>query len=142
MFRKFFYGTLGAVLAVFATLTEFAHASDQGALPAPVVFWFQALRVTDRDVFAAVIAEDAVIELRDVGISQSKSEFIEALDQWETAAKGVVITPTLLEKRPRTVVLQVCYRFSGNDQLNREIFSFHYGQITGSVQEMIGEVCQ
>ena len=39
-------------------------------------------------------------------------------------------------------VVEVCYRFSENEQFNVETFFHSAEQITGSVQEKRGEVCE
>ena len=127
-----------------AAIVTFGLVSSASAqeTPAPVARWFDALRTADRDAFAALIATDAKIDLRDLGIVQTRDEFIESLDSWEEAMEGATIEAKPVETTAGSAVMDVCYRFPGNAQRNRESYSFDGGAITAVTQETVGDSCE
>ncbi len=133
------------VLVVGHSLPDMALAqSTQNEVveaPALVEQWYGALGSVNRQGFEELIADDAKIVLRDLGVEQSKLEFIAALDEWEASTRdaSIVYRYETIEAGKASVL--VCYRFKSNEQLNLESFTFSDMKITGSVQEFKGEDC-
>ncbi len=130
----------GCLLAAFMAATFPALSQEQ--MPEPVLKWFAALGAVDRPAFVELISEDAVIALKDLGVEQTRDEFIAALDEWERTTRDAVILSRLVEIGEGEAVVEVCYRFSQNEQFNVETFFHSADQITGSVQESRGPVCE
>jgi hypothetical protein len=109
--------------------------------PQQVERWFAALGSVNKREFEAIIAEDARIVLKDLGVEQTKQEFISALAEWQRLTRGANIIYRYVSIEENTVTVNVCYRFRSNEQLNQESFTFEDEQITGSVQEFKGDDC-
>ena len=109
--------------------------------PQQVERWFAALGSVSRRDFKELIADDAIIALRDLGVEQTKDEFIAALPQWARATRkaNIIYRYETIEDGEASAL--VCYRFKSNEQLNVESFTFNAEQITGSVQEAKGDNC-
>jgi len=105
--------------------------------------WFQALSPVDREVISELLADDAQIELKDYDITQSKEEFVEALDNWEDAIESGSIAFKIDEdaSSEENITTKVCYKFSSNELMTVETFEFNEGMIIKSVQETIAEDC-
>ncbi|WP_295813412.1 DUF4440 domain-containing protein [uncultured Nitratireductor sp.] len=104
--------------------------------------WFDALRTADREQLSDLLAEDARVVLNDIGIEQTKAEFLDSLDAWETASgKGTDIRYRLEEELGTTKVVTVCYEFPGNSVLTSERFRIEKGKIEQSDQSQIAEDC-
>jgi hypothetical protein len=126
-------------LALFSVLATAAVAQDSNTKL--IDKWYAALTAIDRQAFVALISDKAVIKLEDVGIEQTKAEFIESLDEWEDAMKGATIRHQTIAESADRVSVRVCYAFSGNESLNREDFKFEAGLIVESVQTKIADSC-
>jgi hypothetical protein len=85
------------VLAVFGLLLPVSLALAQNSL---LDRWYTALFDVNRLAIADLLADDAVITLEDLGVTQTKAEFIEALDEWEDAIKNANLA-WQLEEEPR-----------------------------------------
>lgn len=116
-------------------------AVSQEQLPKPVAKWFEALGAVDRIAFGELIAADAVIELRSLSFSQTKSEYIGALDNWEELSADTEIRTRPVSEREGGTTVQVCYRRPSEAWTNLEVFGFSNGFITGVVQERIADDC-
>lgn len=105
--------------------------------------WFQALSPVDREVISELLADDAQIELKDYDITQSKEEFVEALDNWEEAIESGSIAFKIDEdaSSEENITTKVCYKFSSNELMTVETFEFSEGMIVKSVQETIADDC-
>lgn len=105
--------------------------------------WFQALSPVDREVISELLADDAQIELKDYDITQSKEEFVEALDNWEDAIESGSIAFKIDEdaSSEENITTKVCYKFSSNELMTVETFEFNEGMIIKSVQETIADDC-
>lgn len=105
--------------------------------------WFQALSPVDREVISELLADDAQIELKDYDITQSKEEFVEALDNWEEAIESGSIAFKIDEdaSSEENITTKVCYKFSSNELMTVETFEFNEGMIIKSVQETIADDC-
>ncbi len=129
------------VPALAQSAVSVAESKGQYSLSPVVQRWFQALTTVDRREFNKLLAEDAKIELRDLGITQTKAEFIEALDNWEDATKGAILLTRPLTSIGGKDVIETCYRFEENEQLNRETYISSQEVITSVIQELIGDKC-
>ncbi|MEL7430567.1 MAG: nuclear transport factor 2 family protein [Pseudomonadota bacterium] len=126
---------LSCFLLVAGTSTVFAD--DSGAVDR----WYKALRSNDRAAFAELMTEDARVFLNQLGVVQSREEFIESLDVWEEVSADVQIYVSLDRVDEERLVATVCYQFPENSYTNSEMFSFDDGKIFQQVQERIQEGC-
>lgn len=128
-----FVGALSSVC-----MSAFAQNNKTAIKP-----WFQALSPVDREVISELLADDAQIELKDYDITQSKEEFVEALDNWEDAIESGSIAFKIDEdaSSEENITTKVCYKFSSNELMTVETFEFNEGMIIKSVQETIAEDC-
>jgi len=109
--------------------------------PQEVERWFAALGSVNKREFDELIAENAKIVLKDLGVEQTKQEFISALAEWQRLTRGANIIYRYVSIDGNSVAVNVCYRFKSNEQLNLEVFTFGDEQITGSVQDFVGNKC-
>ena len=109
--------------------------------PQQVERWFAALGGVNEREFEKLIAEDARIILKDLGVEQTKQEFISALAEWQRLTRDANIIYRYVAIEEDTATVNVCYRFKSNEQLNQESFTFKGEEITGSVQEFKGDDC-
>lgn len=134
-----------AILLPFAALAclQICGATPLAAqeLPEPVAKWFTALRSVDRIGFGELMHNDATVELKSPGFTQTKGEFIEALDNWQEIAGDIEITARPVSVTDASASVQVCYRRPSEAWTNLEVYTFADGFITGSVQERISEDC-
>ena len=137
-------------ICAFSSILLFATVALSPALaaeeivvepPQQVERWYAALGSVNRREFKELIADDAIIALKDLGIDQTKDEFIAALPQWARATRkaNIIYRYEAIEDGEASAL--VCYRFESNEQLNVESFTFNADQITGSVQEAKGDNC-
>lgn len=107
--------------------------------------WYTALFDVNRVAIADLLADDAVINLEDLGVSQTRDEFIASLDEWEEAVKDANIAWQLEEGAiadDGQATALVCYQFPDNELLIREVFVFRDGKIAGSTQTTAGDSCE
>ena len=107
----------------------------------PVEAWYEALQDVNRETFKKIISDDARIILKEIQVIQSKDEFIESLDNWEDAAKGLSLFFSADRKGENEIVTQVCYQFESNAFTNLETFTFENGKIVLQVQEKLRDGC-
>ncbi|MDF1608256.1 nuclear transport factor 2 family protein [Hoeflea sp. YIM 152468] len=107
--------------------------------------WYTALFDVNRVAIADLLADDAVITLEDLDVTQTKTEFIESLDEWEEVAKDANLAWQLEEgtgaDATKSSVL-VCYQFPDNEMMIREVFTFADGKIARSVQTTVSDSCE
>ncbi|WP_299869284.1 nuclear transport factor 2 family protein [uncultured Hoeflea sp.] len=128
-----------ALIAALAIAPSSVQASE-----ALLERWYAALFAVDRPAIEALLDERAVIELEDLGVTQTKAEFITALDEWEVIAGDANLAWQLdpeAEASDIQATALVCYRFTDNELMIREIFNFENALIVRSVQTTIGESC-
>lgn len=135
--------TLFALAVVVATISPSAvNAQSQAPL---LDVWYTALFDVNRVAIADLLSEEARFELKDLGVTQSKAEFIAALDEWEeiagTANFAWQLDPEATLDASQATAL-VCYQFPDNELLIREAFGFRDGKIVSSVQSTIGDSCE
>jgi hypothetical protein len=119
------------------SLLAFAQ-EDQSAI---IAKWYAALSSIDRSTFETLISDKAVIKLEDIGVEQTKAEFIESLDEWEDAMKGATIRHQVISQSGNAISMRVCYTFSGNQSLNHEDFKIEAGMVVESVQAKVADSC-
>ncbi|WP_027053118.1 hypothetical protein [Mesorhizobium erdmanii] len=116
-----------------------AARADDGAI---ISRWYSALLVADRTELADLLADDVRIKLDDLGIVQSKQEFIAALDEWKGAVAGAAIRHRIAKSEGGVTTVIACYDFPDNDVLTRETFAVTDNHITASSQAAIAENCE
>ncbi|MEQ8308599.1 MAG: nuclear transport factor 2 family protein [Hoeflea sp.] len=107
--------------------------------------WYTALFDVDREALSELLADEALIQLEDLGITQTKAEYIASLDEWEEVAQNTNFAWQIDAEAPQDAdqaTALVCYQFPDNDLMMREVFSFGDGRITGSVQSAVGDTCE
>lgn len=135
---------LSAVLRAFVTWAfvtacqpAFAEELHSGLMER----WYGALAAADREEIAALITPDAVIELKDIGITQTGAEFVASMDEWADAMKGGAIRHRITSDSPDSVDVTVCYTFTASVLMASESFVFSGRQIVGSVQKTVATDC-
>lgn len=103
--------------------------------------WYGALMAVEREEIAALLAPNATVELKDIGVTQSGTEFVASLDEWADAIEGGSIRHKITADAPDTVVVTVCYRFTDNAMMTSESFVFAGRQIVSSIQETVATNC-
>ncbi|TPK82303.1 nuclear transport factor 2 family protein [Mesorhizobium sp. B2-4-17] len=119
-------------------MTIMAAHADDGAL---IGRWYSALLVADRTELSELLADDVRIKLDDLGIVQSKQEFIASIDEWKSAVAGAAIRHRTEESGGGVTTVIACYDFPDNDMLMRETFAVKDNRITASSQAAIAENC-
>ena len=142
-----FKGLLSAQFLAISFLIGGFGLPGQSALgaetmPEPLVEWYQALRSSDAPTLDRLLSADATIELTDLGILQTKTEFLDSLDEWKEANDGATILTKMEEMDTGSAIVDVCYRFASNEMLIREAFTLSGQQISGSVQSQIADNCE
>ena len=115
-----------------------AARADDGAI---ISRWYSALLVADRTELADLLADDVRIKLEDLGVVQSKQEFIAALDEWKGAVAGAAIRHRIEKSEGGVTTVIACYDFPDNDMLMQETFAVTDNRITASSQAAIAENC-
>ncbi|BCG85151.1 MULTISPECIES: nuclear transport factor 2 family protein [unclassified Mesorhizobium] len=116
-----------------------AARADDGAI---ISRWYAALLVADRTELADLLADDVRITLDDLGIVQSKQEFIASLDEWKGAVAGAAIRHRIEKSEGGVTTVIACYDFPNNDMLMQETFAVTDNRITASSQAAIAENCE
>ena len=128
------------VLTAAALLVAIIAArADDGAI---ISRWYAALLVADRTELADLLADDVRITLDDLGIVQSKQEFIASLDEWKGAVAGAAIRHRIEKSEGGVTTVIACYDFPNNDMLMQETFAVTDNRITASSQAAIAENCE
>lgn len=103
--------------------------------------WYQALLAADRPALSELLADDARIRLTDLGIEQSKAEFIASMDAWEGAVAGAAIRHRIERSENGVATVTACYDFPANDIMMQESFAIAGDRITASTQATVAENC-
>jgi len=134
--------SLGLLLtAMVLASVLFAPTITSSAQPAPVTAWYEALRNNDKTAFESLLDKTATIELRDLGVTQTRAEFILSLDHWIDANSNATILTRPLDESDQGATLEVCYRFASNEILMKESFEISDMKISKSTQEQLSENC-
>jgi hypothetical protein len=126
-------------LAAAALLFSIVSArADDGAL---IGRWYAALLVADRTELSDLLADDVRIKLDDLGVVQTKQEFIASIDDWKGAVAGAEIRHRIEKTEGGVTTVIACYDFPNNDMLMQETFAISDNRITASSQAAIAENC-
>ena len=128
---------LSAIAIAFIFSASFPASADETVIQR----WYEALLAVDRVGLSAVLAEDARIRLDDLGIEQTKAEFIASMDEWQGAVAGAQIRHKVEAAQGKMTTVVACYDFPQNDILMRETFSISDGLITENTQATVAEDC-
>ena len=107
--------------------------------------WYTAMFDVNRVAIAELLADDAVIKLVDLGVTQSKAEFLEALEDWEDIVKTANFAWQLEEGAAdddASATALVCYQFPDKELMIREIFAFRDGKIISNTQSTAADSCE
>jgi hypothetical protein len=135
-----------ACLAV-ALMPAAAFAESKAVSVGLVNAWYAALSPANelpemQIEITRLLSDSAIIELKDLNTIQTKAEFVESLEGWEAAIKGGRVSHKIdAASTVNNVIATVCYDFSGNALMTREVFDIVDMRITRSVQETIAERC-
>ena len=132
-------------LILFLIFTVFLPVSLASAQNTLLDRWYTALFDVNRVAIADLLAEDVIINLEDLGVTQTKAEFIESLDEWEDVVKNANLAWQLeevAEVGPNEASVLVCYQFPDNEMMIREVFGFRGSKIISSVQTTVGDSCE
>jgi hypothetical protein len=127
---------LGVTALLFSTLA--ARADDSAIINR----WYSALLVADRTELSDLLADDVRIKLDDLGVVQTKQEFIASIDDWQGAVAGATIRHRIETSEAGLTTVIACYDFPSNDMLMRETFAVAGNRITASSQAAIAESCE
>lgn len=103
--------------------------------------WYSLLERADADGLSGLLARSARIQLDDLGITQTKQEFLDSMDEWRSSMEGGSIRYQVETTSAGSATALVCYDFAANDLLARERFTFVNGLITRSRQTTVAEDC-
>jgi hypothetical protein len=126
---------LAAAALLFSVMSTRA---DDGAL---IGRWYAALLVADRTELSDLLADDVRIKLDDLGVVQTKQEFIASIDDWKGAVAGAEIRHRIEKTEGGVTTVTACYDFPNNDMLMQETFAIADNRITASSQATISENC-
>lgn len=136
---------MAGLAGVLGLLTLPARAGTVEAV-STVNAWYAALApgLSDPDRrarMAPLVDPAAVIELTDLGVTQTGAEFLESLPEWGEAIAGGRIAHRIEAGASATSVsVTVCFRFDGNDMLARETFTLDT-RVTAMVSETLSDSC-
>jgi hypothetical protein len=103
--------------------------------------WYAALAVADRAGLERLLSDDARIRLTDLGVEQTKAEFVASLENWAQAVEGTTIRHRIETDSGQAATVLVCYDFPENDLLLREAFRIEDGLIRESSQAFVSDNC-
>ena len=112
--------------------------ADEGAI---IDRWYSALLVADRTELSELLADDVRMKLNDIGVIQTKQDFIASIDEWQGAVAGATIRHRIEKSENGETTVLACYDFPSNDMLMRETFTVAGGRITASTQTAVAQDC-
>ncbi|MEW6633610.1 MAG: nuclear transport factor 2 family protein [Pseudomonadota bacterium] len=124
-------------LAAALLLTSVAVADDAEIIDR----WYSALLVADRTELSDLLADDVRMKLDDIGVTQSKQEFITSIDEWQGAVAGAEIRHRIEKRENGQTTVLACYDFPESETLMRETFIFVEDRIAASTQTAIAQDC-
>lgn len=123
---------------VFCTvICTSVRAEDRSIIDA----WYDALKASDREVFNQLLDENAVIDLKQFGTIQTKSEFLSALDHWDEVVSTLSLVYSWEGIDATSASATVCYKFPNNSFTNLEVFTVNDGRIVRQEQEKLMDGC-
>ena len=109
--------------ALFSALAPSLAAEDDDI----ITRWYSMLVAANEDGLASLLADKVVIKLEDIGITQSKSEFLGTMGEWRIAIAGGGIRHRVEKTDGDVTTVLACYDFAENDILIRETFKIDGG---------------
>lgn len=103
--------------------------------------WYSLLEHANAPALGGLMARNARVQLVDLGVTQTKQEFLDSMAEFAQAIKDGSIRYRIEKSSANAAVALVCYHFTSNDMLARERFTFRSGLVTSSVQETVAENC-
>ena len=131
-----------AALLVAGALAGPASAREPGAT---VAAFYDALRAADGPALAALMTDDAVVRLADLGFDMSREEFVESMDVWSEMAADLTmrVRPDPAAADTATSITRlVCYEFPSNTSLTREVTTLRGDLVARNEQVEIGTACE
>lgn len=128
---------IAATLLALAVMRVTPGVADEAVIER----WYNSLLAVDRPGLTALLAENARINLTDLGVEQTKAEFIASMDEWEGAVAGSTIRHRVEAMDGNTTTVVACYDFPANDILMRETFRIENGLIAENTQSTMAETC-
>jgi hypothetical protein len=129
-------------LAAFLVVASAGHAARADEAAMLMERWYESLAAADGEALAAIMDENAEVVLNDIGIVQTKGEFLESMTEWGDAIDGGSISHKITGgSLVSGLTLHVCYRFTSGEQLNSEVFSFNRGLVSRSEQTKTADDC-
>lgn len=143
--NRIFVSSLVGALALSVGASA-ALSQDRVDRSVAVNSWFASLAPGIAEQAAAqtagaMLADEATIALMDLGITMNRDEYIDSLAQWSDLIEGGSIAHRIEGASAELASAVVCYRFSGNDQLNRESFRFDGDKIIAVVAVKLADDC-
>ncbi|TPI45139.1 nuclear transport factor 2 family protein [Mesorhizobium sp. B2-9-1] len=127
------------LLAAALLMSTVARASaDDGAI---IDRWYSALLAADRTELSELLADDVRMKLDDIGVVQTKQDFIASIDEWQGAVAGAAIRHRIEKSENGETTVLACYDFPSNDMLMRETFAIAGGRIVASTQTAVAQDC-
>lgn len=130
---------LAIAAGIFAMLPFHSVAVDLA--PKLITDWYQALRQNDHELMETLLDAEGLVELKDIGVTQTKSEFMDSLDEWSELNTDTSLYTRINSINANEVVMDVCYRFTANQVQTREVFVIAGNRITRSIQEQVADTC-
>lgn len=127
--------------ARIALLVLLLGTGQASADPAVIERWYTSLLAADRPALSALLADNALIRLNDLGIVQAKTEFIASMDEWQQAVAGSTIRHRIDGSENGVTSVTACYDFPANDILMQETFRIEARLIVENTQTAIAESC-
>ncbi|MBW3099175.1 nuclear transport factor 2 family protein [Pseudohoeflea coraliihabitans] len=135
-------------LLAFAVLNWSPAQAGSAEKPSPrdvLERWYPALFSADRQELEPLLADTAEIRLEDLGITQTKTEFLDSLAEWKESVADATLDwkldDTATHDSATDVTALVCYRFPSNELMTREAFEIEDDRITSSLQTSISDSC-
>lgn len=113
-------------------------SADDGAI---IDRWYSALLVADRTELSDLLSDDVRMKLDDIGVVQSKQDFIASIDEWQGAVAGAAIRHRIEKSEKGETTVLACYDFPSNDTLMRETFIVAGNRIVASTQTAVAQDC-
>ena len=126
------------VTAALLLSTIVRASADDGAV---IDRWYSALLVADRTELSELLSDDVRMKLNDIGVIQTKQDFIASIDEWQGAVAGATIRHRIEKSENGETTVLACYDFPSNDMLMRETFTVAGGRITASTQTAVAQDC-
>lgn len=127
------------LLAAALLMSTLVRASaDDGAI---IDRWYSALLVADRTELSDLLSDDVRMKLDDIGVVQSKQDFIASIDEWQGAVAGAAIRHRIEKSEKGETTVLACYDFPSNDTLMRETFIVAGNRIVASTQTAVAQDC-